>query len=56
MKNIFMMIGICALLLSVTSVFSDNSLPCVKKGTLTVEADGFKNDKGFAMFGLYNTA
>ena len=51
-----MMIGICALLLSTTSAFSDNSLNGVKKGTLTVVANGFKSNKGFAMFGLCNTA
>ena len=56
MKIIFMMMGICALLFSATAALSNNSLLCVKKGTLTAIAEGFKNDKGFAMFGLCNTA
>ena len=56
MKKIFMLMGICALFLSVTAAVADDPRPEVKAGNLTVAVDGFKNDHGFAKMALANSS
>jgi uncharacterized protein (DUF2141 family) len=55
MKKILVMMGICALFLSATLVFSDNLQVRTKTGTLRVVVEGFPSDQGVAKIARVNS-